>query len=55
MKKWEYFVEIFFVSMTSKNNENDVEKSKTNKSNIDGFVQEKISMGKSSFQIDFDR
>ena len=41
--------------MTSKDDEYDVEYDETNHSDVNGLVQEKIGIRKSSFQIDFDR
>lgn len=40
--------------MTSKDGEYDVEYDETNHSDVNGLVQKKISVRKSSFQIDFD-
>lgn len=46
------FVVIFFVSMTSKDDENDVEESKNDQSDVNCLVSGELCMGKSIVPVD---
>ena len=50
----EYFVVIFFVSMASKDDENDVEKSESDHSHVDSLVSAKLCMSKHILPVDSD-